>query len=235
MGNTMNTGTVWLGIDIGSTTAKMVALDPAGEVAFSAYRRHNTETLASLQALLDETLQALGDASVHLRLTGSAGLGLCEKFHLPFIQEVIASAEAVRGLNAQAVETGRRPLSTLMDIGGEDAKLIFFDGGQPDIRMNGACAGGTGAFIDQMATLLNVPIGELNTLAAQSGTVHPIASRCGVFAKTDVQNLLSRDTPRTDIAASIFNAVVFQTLATLARGHQIRPVVLFAGGPLRDR
>jgi predicted CoA-substrate-specific enzyme activase len=213
-----------LGIDIGSTTAKIVVLNPAGEKVFSAYRRHNTETLGSLRELLNEAQRALGDVEVHLLLTGSAGLGLCEKFDLPFVQEVIASAEVIHQLYPQ--------VNTLMDIGGEDAKLIFFDGGQPDIRMNGACAGGTGAFIDQMATLLNVPITELDTLASRHSAVYPIASRCGVFAKTDVQNLLSRDTRREDIAASIFNAVVFQTLATLARGHTLNPVVLFAGGPL---
>ncbi len=220
----MNTNSYRLGIDVGSTTAKIVALLPNGEMVYSAYRRDNTETLAALQILLDETRQALGDCTVHLLITGSAGLGLCEKFNLPFIQEVIASAEVIRSLYPQ--------VNTLMDIGGEDAKLIFFDGGQPDIRMNGSCAGGTGAFIDQMATLLNVPLAELNGLAEKSSAVYPIASRCGVFAKTDVQNLLSRDTPREDIAAAIFNAVVFQTLATLARGHNVNPIVLFAGGPL---
>ena len=213
-----------LGIDIGSTTTKLVILDPSGEKVYSAYRRHNTETLASLKSMLSEAQAALGEVEVHTLLTGSAGLGLCEKFHLPFVQEVIASAEVIHELYPQ--------VNTLMDIGGEDAKLIFFDGGQPDIRMNGACAGGTGAFIDQMATLLNVPISELDALAARHSSIYPIASRCGVFAKTDVQNLLSRDTAREDIAASIFNAVVFQTLATLARGHPVNPVVLFAGGPL---
>jgi predicted CoA-substrate-specific enzyme activase len=220
----MNIEPYRLGIDIGSTTAKIVALNPAGEMVFSAYRRHNTETLNSLHRLLTEAREELGEVELNLLVTGSAGLGLCEKFDLPFIQEVIASAEVIHRLYPQ--------VNTLMDIGGEDAKLIFFDGGQPDIRMNGACAGGTGAFIDQMATLLNVPISELDALAARHSTVYPIASRCGVFAKTDVQNLLSRDTSREDIAASIFNAVVFQTLATLARGHTVNPVVLFAGGPL---
>ena len=220
----MNTGHFRMGIDIGSTTTKIVILDAAGAEAFSAYRRHNTETLASLLALLEEARRSLGECSLHPLVTGSAGLGLCEKSGLPFIQEVIASAEVIRQLYPQ--------VNTLMDIGGEDAKLIFFDGGQPDIRMNGSCAGGTGAFIDQMATLLNVPVAELNEMAGRCSAIHPIASRCGVFAKTDVQNLLSSDTPREDIAASIFNAVVFQTLATLARGHPVSPAVLFAGGPL---
>ncbi len=152
-------------------------------------------------------------------------MGLSETYNLPFIQEVIASAEVVHKQYPQ--------VQTLIDIGGEDAKVIFFDAkGQPDIRMNGACAGGTGAFIDQMATLLNVPVSGLNQLAEQHSTVYPIASRCGVFAKTDVQNLLSQVAAREDIAASIFNAVVWQTLATLARGHSLNPVFLFAGGPL---
>ena len=225
----MNTKLYWLGVDVGSTTAKVVALDAAHDVVFSAYRRHNADTLAALRGLLEEACQVLGECALRVCLTGSAGLGICEKFHLPFIQEVIASTEVVRQVYPQ--------VNTLMDIGGEDAKLIFFDGAdgvgrQPDIRMNGACAGGTGAFIDQMATLLNVPMAEMNALAERHTTIYPMASRCGVFAKTDVQNLLSRETAREDIAASIFNAVVWQTLATLARGHPIRPALLFAGGPL---
>jgi predicted CoA-substrate-specific enzyme activase len=220
----MNEISYRFGIDIGSTTAKIVVLDESGEMLFFAYQRHNTEVLVAVHALLDKAQRALGECTGQILFTGSAGMGLCEQFDLPFIQEVIASAEVIRC---------RYPrVQTLMDIGGEDAKLIFFDGAQPDIRMNGACAGGTGAFIDQMATLLNVSILELDALAAEHTNVLPIASRCGVFAKTDVQNLLSRDTPRADIAASIFNAVVLQTLATLARGHAIRPQVVFAGGPL---
>jgi predicted CoA-substrate-specific enzyme activase len=221
----MNLNSYRMGIDVGSTTAKIVVLSPSGEPAFAAYRRHNADTLATLQTLMGEARQALGEINVHLLLTGSAGLGLSERFDLPFIQEVIASAEGIRRLYPQ--------VKTLLDIGGEDAKLVLFDGnGGPDIRMNGACAGGTGAFIDQMATLLNLPVVELNTLAERHKEIYPIASRCGVFAKTDVQNLLSRDVSKEDIAASTFNAVVLQTLATLARGHELAPVVLFAGGPL---
>jgi predicted CoA-substrate-specific enzyme activase len=218
-----------LGIDVGSTTAKIVLLDPAGQAAFSAYRRHYAETQATLGRLLEEVRAACGDVVVTPRLTGSAGLGLSERLNLPFIQEVIASAEVARQAYPQ--------VSTLLDIGGEDAKLIFFNGpdgrrSQPDIRMNGACAGGTGAFIDQMATLLNIEVGALEALAERHTTIYPIASRCGVFAKTDVQNLLSRDARPEDIAASIFHAVVLQTLATLARGRTLSPVILFAGGPL---
>jgi len=214
-----------MGIDIGSTTAKVAVLDSDQKLVFNLYRRHNAEALLTLQNMVEEIRRSLGEVRLSLLITGSAGMGICEKFQLPFIQEVIASAEVVR----QHYPSVR----TLIDIGGEDAKMIFFRAeGMPDIRMNGSCAGGTGAFIDQMATLLNIPVSELNTLAAASTTLYPMASRCGVFAKTDVQNLLSRDIAREDIVASIFNAVVLQTLGTLARGYQPQPAMLFGGGPL---
>ena len=214
-----------LGIDIGSTTAKIVVLNTQGELAFSAYRRHNAEPLATLQAILLEAMQQLGNARADLLVTGSAGLGVAEKYSLPFIQEVVASAEVVHQRYPQ--------VRTLIDIGGEDAKIIFFDEQyRPDIRMNGSCAGGTGAFIDEMATLLNVPVAELDGLASRYATIYPMASRCGVFAKTDLQNLLSRQVPKEDIAASVFHAVVLQSLATLARGRDVRPAILFSGGPL---
>lgn len=214
-----------LGIDIGSTTAKAALLDADNHPQFTSYRRHNAETLNTLKTMLAEAKESLGDVEAGVLVTGSAGMGVCERFELPFIQEVIASAEAVRQLYPQ--------VSTLIDIGGEDAKMIFFrDDGVPDIRMNGSCAGGTGAFIDEMSNLLNVPIGELDALAARSTTIHAIASRCGVFAKTDVQNLLSRDISRADVAASVFHAVVLQVMASLARGYTAKPTFLFCGGPL---
>ena len=214
-----------MGIDIGSTTAKVVILNPNAVVLFSAYRRHHADTLATLSSILKEAVQSLGDVVVDLLVTGSAGLGISEKFGLPFIQEVVASAEVVSQLYPD--------VKTLIDIGGEDAKMIFFDAdGRPDIRMNGSCAGGTGAFIDEMATLLNVPVSELNELASQHTMIYPMASRCGVFAKTDLQNLLSREVPKDDIAASVFHAVVLQTLATLSRGYDPAPMILFSGGPL---
>jgi len=214
-----------LGIDIGSTTAKVVILAQDREILFSAYRRHNAETVKTLQGILAEARKTLGDMEVETLVTGSAGLGVGERFHLPFIQEVIASAEVVKQRYPQ--------VKTLIDIGGEDAKMIFFkDEGMPDIRMNGSCAGGTGAFIDEMSNLLNVPITELDALARQHTMIYPMASRCGVFAKTDLQNLLSRDIPREDISASVFHAVVLQTLATLARGYTPKPLILFCGGPL---
>ncbi|MEW6401544.1 MAG: acyl-CoA dehydratase activase [Chloroflexota bacterium] len=214
-----------LGIDIGSTTAKLVILNQEKELLFSVYRRHNAETVKTLQSALAEAREKLGDIQTEVLITGSAGLGVSERFDLPFIQEVIASAEVVKQLYPS--------VKTLIDIGGEDAKMIFFkDEGMPDIRMNGSCAGGTGAFIDEMASLLNVAVSDLDALAGRHTMIYPIASRCGVFAKTDLQNLLSRDIPREDISASVFHAVVLQILATLARGYTPRPLVLFCGGPL---
>lgn len=214
-----------LGIDIGSTTAKVAVLNQDKQLLFSAYQRHNAETLQTLQAMLVDATGCIGDAAVDLLVTGSAGLGICEKFDLPFIQEVVASAEVVSQLYPD--------VKTLIDIGGEDAKMIFFNTeGRPDIRMNGSCAGGTGAFIDEMAILLNVPVSELDHLAREHTMIYPMASRCGVFAKTDLQNLLSRDISREDISASVFHAVVLQTLTTLSRGYEPKPLILFSGGPL---
>jgi len=214
-----------MGIDIGSTTAKVVALETDGILRYSEYQRHKTETVDTLRAILQRALGELGDVSLEVLVTGSAGMGISEKYGLPFIQEVVASAEVVKQLYPQ--------VRTLIDIGGEDAKMIFFgNDGVPDIRMNGSCAGGTGAFIDEMATLINVPVESIDELARQHTTIQPMASRCGVFAKTDLQNLLSRDVPHADIAASVLHAVVLQTLATLARGYAPAPKLLFSGGPL---
>ena len=221
----MSERTYSMGIDIGSITAKVVIIDSNANIQYSAYRRHKAETGKTLLSILDDVHQSLGEIQFSLLITGSAGMGVTEKYELPFIQEVVASAEVVKQLYPE--------VKTLIDIGGEDAKIIFFDDhGYPDIRMNGSCAGGTGAFIDEMATLLDVSLIELNDLAEQHTTIHPIASRCGVFAKTDVQNLLSREIVHEDIAASVFHALVFQTLATLARGHDLNPSFMFSGGPL---
>ena len=214
-----------MGIDIGSVTAKVVVLGPRDEMIFSAYRRHRAETSATLCSILQEAAETLGDVPISPMITGSAGMGVSERYGIPFIQEMIASAEVVKRLYPQ--------VRTLIDIGGEDAKLIYFDrDGIPDMRMNGTCAGGTGAYIDEMATLLNVPVSDLGALAEGSTRVYPMASRCGVFGKTDVQNLLSREVAHSDIAASILHAVVLQTLATLARGIEPEPMILFSGGPL---
>ncbi|HPV21418.1 MAG TPA: acyl-CoA dehydratase activase-related protein, partial [bacterium] len=213
------------GIDAGSTTLKIAVLDESGKVVFSSYLRHNTDIKGTLLTVLDNMKKKIGDVVTKVCVTGSAGIGISERVGLKFIQEVVASAEAVSGLFGK--------IGTLLDIGGEDSKMIIFDeSGNADIRMNGNCAGGTGAFIDQMASLMSVQVEELSNLAADHTKIYPVASRCGVFAKTDVQNLLSREIPKGDIAASIFNAVVTQVMNTLARGSSIKPPLLFSGGPL---
>ncbi|TLG74237.1 acyl-CoA dehydratase activase-related protein [Culicoidibacter larvae] len=214
-----------LGIDIGSTTAKAVLTDEYNNIVYSKYVRHNAKINETLITILKEIKSQVEGQSISMAITGTAGMGVAEKIGLFFVQEVVASAEVVKALYPE--------VKTLIDLGGEDAKIIFFnDLLRPDIRMNGNCAGGTGAFIDQMASLLNIEPGELNELAKKSQTYYSIASRCGVFAKTDVQTLLSRDTPREDIAASIFQAVALQTINSLARGTDINPKIMFVGGPL---
>ncbi|MBN1850152.1 MAG: 2-hydroxyacyl-CoA dehydratase [Deltaproteobacteria bacterium] len=213
------------GIDIGSTTVKMVILDKDGTPLFTDYRRHDARIHSTLKLILGRVLNLLGDRRINLRVTGSAGMGLSERLNIPFIQEVVASAEVAQSIYPD--------VKTLVDIGGEDSKLIFFNGkGRFDIRMNGNCAGGTGAFIDQMAVLLGVAVEELNSLAGKHTSIFPIASRCGVFAKTDIQALMSRGVSSPDIAISVFHAVALQTINTLARGFTPKPKVIFAGGPL---
>ncbi len=214
-----------LGIDIGSTTAKAVATK-AGKIIYTSYQRHNTRIKESLLEILDEIKKKFpNEKEIKFCLTGSAAMGIAESQKIPFVQEVIAASEVI--------QKKFNNVRTLIDIGGEDAKIIFYeDGKSPDIRMNGSCAGGTGAFIDQIATLLNIETKELNALAAQSTQTYTIASRCGVFAKTDVQNLISRKVPVTDIAASAFHAVALQVINALSRGIDIKPNILFIGGPL---
>jgi predicted CoA-substrate-specific enzyme activase len=213
-----------LGLDLGSTTAKAVVVSPAGEVLFSSYARHRADIAAATVSALQQARRQLGDVPVAAAVTGSAGMGLSERSGLPFVQEVVATAEYVRGRHPE--------VKTIIDIGGEDGKMILFRQGHPDIRMNGNCAGGTGAFIDQLAALLGCETEELDQLASQHRAVHAISSRCGVFAKTDVQNMLSRGIPLADIAMSVFRAVAVQTVNTLARGAKIESPVLFCGGPL---
>ncbi len=217
-----------IGIDAGSTTIKFVVLDvDTHEVAFSSYQRHFADIRSCIERQLKEMSNKLHDAISRFSvcLTGSAGIGLSERSGLPFVQEVLASSMAMKELNKTDF--------TLIDLGGEDAKMVFFHKDKsPDIRMNGSCAGGTGAFIDQMATLLNISPKEMSDEACNYKQIYPIASRCGVFAKTDVQNLLSRRLPLADIAASIFNAVAMQTMTALARGAELIKPVLCTGGPL---
>ena len=213
------------GIDIGSTTVKLVLCDLEGRIVFSRYRRHHALTVDTVRAMLTEARQALGNCILDLAFTGSAGMGVAESYGFPFIQEVVASTKLIRQ---------RWPdVRTLIEIGGEDSKIAFFDDRfQPDIRMNGNCAGGTGAFIEQMAVLLDEPLKTIDRLAGESRALYPIASRCGVFAKTDIQALLSNRVSREDIAASVFHAMALQVISTLARGCDVREKVLFAGGPL---
>ena len=221
----INEKTYKIGLDVGSTTAKIVVLNPHDHsVVFTKYVRHNTKIAETAIELLNDVKKEIGDSPFKISITGSAGYGLCEKLDVPFVQEVIATSVFVKQKYPE--------VKTLVDIGGEDSKMIFFsDDRAPDIRMNGSCAGGTGAFIDQIASLLNIPTGQLNELAKKHQKVYPIASRCGVFAKTDIQNLLSRKIPLADIAISTFQAVVVQTMNTLARGYDISPKIMFIGGP----
>ncbi len=214
-----------IGLDIGSTTAKLAVFDENQKLVYSAYRRHNTLILEVVAELLSDVKRHLGeDVHVSFAVTGSAGIGLSEKIGTPFVQEVVAATEVIKQQYPD--------VHVLMDIGGEESKLIFFENGKnPDIRMNGNCAGGTGAFIDQMASLLNIPMQEVSEVAASATQIYPIASRCGVFAKTDVQNLSNRKVPVSDIMASVFHAVAVQAMNTLVRGFTIKPKVMFIGGP----
>ena len=212
----------FLGLDIGSTTAKAV-LVRGGKVIYQKYDRHFSRVREKARELVEEVKQLIGGERIKVAVSGSAGLGLAEAAEVPFVQEVFATSEVVK---RKAPET-----DCVIELGGEDAKIIFFDGGI-DQRMNGTCAGGTGAFIDQMATLLNVSVGELDALSLNHSRIYPIASRCGVFAKTDIQPLLNQGARKEDVAASIYQAVVNQTIAGLAQGRRIRGNVLFLGGPL---
>ena len=211
-----------LGIDIGSTTVKLVALDQ-DEIVYKKYERHFSKVREKTCEMLRGAGEVLRDAELKVALTGSAGLGVAKAAGLEFVQEVFATRRAVGRIVPQA--------DVVIELGGEDAKIIYLTGDLEE-RMNGTCAGGTGAFIDQMAILLNVDVSELDELCSKVERIYTIASRCGVFAKTDIQPLLNQGARKEDIAASIFQAVVNQTLAGLAQGREIKGDVLFLGGPL---
>ncbi len=211
-----------VGIDIGSTTAKLVVAEN-GEVLYQTYERHFSQVRQKTVELLEGAKDLLAGKRFTVAVAGSAGMGMANAAGLPFVQEVYATAETVCALEPDT--------NAVVELGGEDAKIIFFDGGL-DERMNGSCAGGTGAFIDQMATLLDLSNDEMDRLSLQSSRIYPIASRCGVFAKTDIQPLLNQGAQKADIAASIYQAVVNQTVAGLAQGRRIAGKVLFLGGPL---
>ncbi len=214
---------IHVGIDVGSTTVKIVVMNQDLEVLYSTYKRHFSDTKNTVCECLEELAKKFEEYDMTIALTGSGALSVSEFLGLPFIQEVVACKRTVEKYIPQT--------DVVIELGGEDAKIIYF-GKSIEQRMNGTCAGGTGAFLDQMATLLNTTTPGLNELAKNYNTIYPIASRCGVFAKTDIQPLLNEGAAKEDIAASIFQAVVNQTISGLACGRPIRGKVAFLGGPL---
>ncbi len=212
-----------LGIDIGSTTVKVAVIDEEHNILFSEYKRHFANIKETLKELVDNATKELGNTEVAPTITGSGGLALAEVIDIPFEQEVICVTEALTDYAPQT--------DVAIELGGEDAKIIYFTNGVEQ-RMNGVCAGGTGSFIDQMATLLQTDASGLNTYAKDYDTIYPIAARCGVFAKTDIQPLINEGATKPNLAASIFQAVVNQTISGLACGKPIKGNVAFLGGPL---
>ena len=213
-----------LGLDIGSTTIKCVVLDEDNKLIYSTYERHYSQITDKIAELLDRVRREIDGADKALvALSGSAGMGVAQDCGIDFVQEVYATRVAAN--------TFIPGTDVVIELGGEDAKILFLTNGL-EVRMNGTCAGGTGAFIDQMATLLNVPLEEMDDLAKQYEKTYTIASRCGVFAKTDIQPLLNQGARKSDIAESIFNAVVSQTVAGLAQGREIEGQIVYLGGPL---
>lgn len=212
-----------IGLDVGSTTVKVVVLDNKDNMVYSKYQRHFSDIRITIVNLVNEAYEALGDIKGSLIVTGSGGLSVSKWLNIEFVQEVIACSKTV--------ETKIPKTDVVIELGGEDAKITYFKGGLEQ-RMNGSCAGGTGAFIDQMAVLLNTDAIGLNEYAKNFKVIYPIASRCGVFAKSDIQPLINQGAHKEDIAASIFQAVVNQTISGLACGKPIRGNVAFLGGPL---
>ena len=212
-----------IGIDIGSTTVKVVVLDEQNKLLFRSYERHYSKTRERACETLRSIQDRFAGQPVRLVITGSAGLGVAKASGIDFVQEVYATAAAVRAYYPDT--------DAVIELGGEDAKIIFF-GGSLEERMNGSCAGGTGAFIDQMATLMDVSVDELDKLSLQYEKIYPIASRCGVFAKSDIQPILNQGGRKEDVAASIFQAVVDQTVAGLTQGRELKGKIVFLGGPL---
>ena len=213
-----------LGIDIGSTTVKIAILDSANEVLFSSYERHFANIQETLSDLLGRAAEKLGSIHVSPVITGSGGLTLAKHLEVPFVQEVVAVSTALQDYAPQT--------DVAIELGGEDAKIIYFEGGNIEQRMNGVCAGGTGSFIDQMASLLQTDASGLNEYAKNYKALYTIAARCGVFAKSDIQPLINEGASKEDLSASIFQAVVNQTISGLACGKPIRGHVAFLGGPL---
>ena len=211
------------GIDVGSTTVKLVVTDENGNILFGEYRRHHAHTQETLADLLCEAEEKIGECVVLPHITGSGAIGLSKALGIPFTQEVVAVADALKKYYPQT--------DVAIELGGEDAKIIYFAGGL-DERMNGVCAGGTGSFIDQMAALLQTDAEGLNEAAKSYDELYTIAARCGVFAKTDIQPLINEGASKPNLAASIFQSVVNQTVSGLACGKPIKGRVAFLGGPL---
>jgi len=211
-----------LGIDIGSTTAKLVLLED-GKIIYSSYERHGADPRRKICEMMSRLDSLIGDGSVKVALSGSGGMGIAEELDVSFIQEVHATAIVVKKEAPDA--------KTVIELGGEDAKIIFLEHGT-DARMNGTCAGGTGAFIDQMSSLLHVDNDEFDRMSLEATQIYPIASRCGVFAKSDIQSLINQGVSKENIAASVYRAVVNQTVGGLAGGTPIKAPVVFLGGPL---
>ncbi len=213
-----------LGLDIGTTTVKVAVLDPDQELLFSDYKRHYANIQETLAELITEAANQLGDLEISPVITGSGGLTLANHLEIPFVQEVIAVASSLEHFVPQT--------DVAIELGGEDAKIIYFENGNVEQRMNGICAGGTGSFIDQMASLLQTDATGLNEYARNYSSLYSIAARCGVFAKSDIQPLINEGATKEDLSASIFQAVVNQTISGLACGKPIRGHVAFLGGPL---
>ena len=215
--------TLRVGIDIGSTTVKIIILNHKQEIAYQNYLRHFSEIKKTVKLMLKKAKNILANNQVGVTITGSGGISISKQLDLPFIQEVIACSNAVEKVIPET--------DVAVELGGEDAKITYF-GDSVEQRMNGSCAGGTGAFIDQMASLLQTDPSGLNKLAKQANNIYSVASRCGVFAKSDVQSLLNDGVSKEDIAISVLDAVVNQTIGGLAQGRPIKGNVAFLGGPL---
>lgn len=214
---------LYIGIDAGSTTLKLVVLDENKNILYKSYERHFSKVRSLAYERILELAPILSGHQIYIAFTGSAGMGISKNARIPFVQEVFATAVGVRKYHPKT--------DVVVELGGEDAKIIFLQGAMEE-RMNSSCAGGTGAFIDQMASLLDITVQELDELSLQATDIYPIASRCGVFAKTDIQPLINQGAKKENISASIFQAVVDQTVAGLAQGRPIEGNVLFLGGPL---
>ena len=213
-----------IGLDVGSTTIKYAVINNQNQVISKSYERHYSQIKEKIAYILTQIRKTIpGVDNAQIAISGSAAMGIAEKIGVDFVQEVYATRVAAKNLSPDS--------DVIIELGGEDAKILFFTGGT-EVRMNGSCAGGTGAFIDQMATLLNVPIDKMDELAAEHEKIYIIASRCGVFAKSDIQPLLNQGAKKADIAASIFHAVANQTIAGLAQGREIKGNILYLGGPL---